>query len=90
MKSFINKILASLSTTETGYSARKLSALWIIILITIVHAWWLGYALKNEKFELIIEILFLDFGFVAAALGMTTYESITKMKNKSPDEPKES
>lgn len=81
----LKKILASFSIDGVRLSARKLSAFWVIVLITFVHILWLGYAFKNEKFELIPEILFIDFGFVAAALGMTTYENIKKMKDESKE-----
>lgn len=78
MKNIIAKIISSLDNHSKGFSARKLSALVVIILVVIAHIKWIYKA----DFTLLTEVLMLDYGFVSVCLGMTTYESI---KNKSND-----
>lgn len=76
MKDFINNIVASLDNHTKGFSARKLSALAVMICIVVSHIkWW-----SLGDLSMLGEILIVDYGFIALCLGMTTYEAI---KNKS-------
>jgi hypothetical protein len=80
MKKIFNKIIAGLDThTTDGFSARKMSAFAIIILVIIAHIKWF----KSDHWEYLGEVLMLDFGFICVCLGMTTYENI---KTKQPNE----
>ena len=81
MKEFINKLIGALDTHTKGFSARKLSAFVVIVLIVITHVKWF----KSDHWEHLDAVLALDFGFISVCLGMTTYESI---KTK-PNEPKQ-
>jgi len=83
MKTLINKILSALDThTKDGFSARKLSAFVIIIMVIICHVKWFN----SDHWEFLGEVLMLDFGFISVCLGMTTYENI---KKNEPTEPKQ-
>lgn len=79
MKDFINKILSALDTHSQGFSARKLSAFIIIIMVIVSHVKWFA----SDKWEYLGEVLALDFGFISVCLGLTTYQAI-----KEKSEPK--
>ncbi len=78
MKDFINKLISSLDVHTKGFSARKLTAFGVMICVIAAHIKWLSLA----DFSLLGEILLIDYTFVAALLGMTTYQSI---KTNSPN-----
>lgn len=79
MKDFIKKIVASLdTTTKDGFSARKLSAFMVMICVLAAHIAWLKKAFLENDFNLLSEVLLIDYGFISVCLGMTTYESIKK------------
>lgn len=84
MKEFFNKIIGALDTHSKGFSARKLSAFVVIVLIIVTHVKWF----KSDHWEHLDAVLALDFGFISVCLGMTTYESVKKQtsetENKSP------
>jgi len=75
----IGNILNSLNNTKNGFSARKLSALVVIMLVVIAHVKWIYKA----DFALLTEVLMLDYGFISVCLGMTTYEAIKSKQNDS-------
>lgn len=87
MKKIFNEILGSLKTDTNNYSARKLAAFTIIILIIICHTRWIKSEFKsNGDFALLPEILIIDFSFISIALGLTTVEQIIKLKNGGGDD----
>lgn len=79
MKEFIHNITNSLSTSDGGYSARKLTSLTIIICVVATHVKWI--ALGN--FTQLEMVLTIDYAFVAGLLGMTTYQAIKKSNNEN-------
>jgi hypothetical protein len=74
IKEILNNLLDSFKTNSGGYSARKISAFVIIVMVVSLHIKWF----QSDKWEYVGEILALDFAFVSVALGMTTYEAIKK------------
>lgn len=79
MKQLLNKLLGSLDVhTKDSFSARKLTAFGVMICVIAAHIKWLSLA----DFSLLGEILMIDYAFVAALLGMTTYQNI---KTNSPN-----
>jgi hypothetical protein len=77
MKTFINKLISSLDTHTKGFSARKLTAFIIVACCVAAHIKWLSMG----DLTMLGEILIIDYSFVAACLGMTTFEAIkTKQK----------
>lgn len=86
MKNIIYWIKGSFEI-DGGASARKLSAFTVILLIVIAHIKWFKNSLIANDFSLLPEVLAIDFGYIAAALGMKTYESVQKMKNENKTPP---
>lgn len=86
MKQIFNKIISALDThTKDGFSARKLSAFVIIILVIVAHVKWF----KSDHWEYLEGVLALDFGFISVCLGMTTIEAIQNKKiDANTNEPK--
>lgn len=73
MKDFINKIIGSLDVyTKNSFSSRKLTAFTIIACVVAAHIKWLCMG----DFSLIGEVFIIDYGFVAALFGMTTYSGL--------------
>jgi len=76
MKEIVRKLIGSLDThTKNVFSARKLSAFVVVLLIIITHVKWF----KSDHWEYLEGVIALDYGFISLCLGMTTYEAI---KNK--------
>ncbi len=77
MKKILFYIFTALDThTKGGASARKLSAFMIMLCIIATHIKWITLG----DFNNLEMVLTIDFAFIAGALGMTTYETITKMR----------
>jgi hypothetical protein len=73
MKEILNKVIGSLDNSDNGsFSSRKLSALIIIVLVIISHVKWF----KSDKWEYLAEVLLLDYTFILACLGLTTWQNV--------------
>jgi len=85
---FFEYIKSAFDTHSKGASARKLSAFWVVMLITLLHLSYFRYQyLKDGDYSLLIEILIIDYCFVALALGLTTIETLVKLKNGGANPP---
>lgn len=81
LKQIWDGIMGSLDTSDKPFSSRKLTAYAVSICIIAAHIKWLTLGdLSNLEM-----VLTIDYGFIAALFGMTTYSSI-KMKENKPDE----
>jgi len=79
MKDLFNKLIGALDThSKNVFSARKLSAFVVVILIVVIHVKWF----KSDHWEYLEGVLALDFGFISLCLGMTTYEAIKTQSNE--------
>lgn len=86
MNDFLKNIISSLDTHSVGFSARKLSAIAVMVFGVIAsHSAWLVYAIMNKDFALLPSILPIDYGFIAICLGLTTYEKVNKQNNDTTD-----
>ena len=65
---------------NSGFSARKISVLVIMIMVILIHISWLKHAFLREDYKYIIEILSIDSLFVLLLLGIVTLEQINKLK----------
>ena len=74
---------------NTGFSARKISVLVIMVCIIFIHLSWLKHAFLREDYEYIIEILSIDSLFVLLLLGIVTIEQISKLKGNRTTEIKQ-
>jgi nitrogen fixation/metabolism regulation signal transduction histidine kinase len=68
---------------NTGFSARKISVLVVMICIILIHLSWLKHAFLREDYKYMIQILCIDSLFVLLLLGIVTLEQISKLKNVS-------
>ncbi len=74
-------VIGSLDNKKnTGFSARKITVLVVMVCIILIHLSWLKHAFLREDYEYIIEILTIDSLFVLLLLGIVTIEQITKLK----------
>jgi len=91
MKEIMNNILKSFNTKREGYSSRKLTAFVIVLMVIITHIKWLTLG-NLVQLEMVLSI---DYAFIAALFGMTTYHSLKTnggkddKKEETPDEPSE-
>ena len=77
MKELFTKILGSLDNSDNGaFSARKLSALVVIIMVVILHVKWF----RSSQWQYLAEVLFLDYSFILVCLGLATWQQITNKK----------
>lgn len=84
LNDFKNNLSGSFKFDKGGYSARKLTSATIILMVVIAHSIWLKHCFVHEDFNLLSEILIIDYGFVAALLGMTTYsQNVLNKQNKN-------
>ncbi len=65
---------------NSGFSARKISVLVIMVMVILIHISWLKHAFLREDYKYIIEILSIDSLFVLLLLGIVTIEQINKLK----------
>jgi len=72
MKQFIQKLIDSLENNTKGFSGRKLTAFAIVLCVVVAHVKWLSLG----DFTLMSEIFLIDYGFIAALFGMTTYQNL--------------
>lgn len=79
MKNLFNNLFASLNNQEGGFSARKLTAFSLMILIAYIHYKYVD--LSNA-----IEAILIDLAGVLLLLGIITFEQILKFKNGDKSE----
>lgn len=81
IKDIYEGLIGSLDNKKnSGFSARKISVLVIMIMVILIHISWLKHAFLREDYEYIIEILSIDSLFVLLLLGIVTLEQINKLK----------
>lgn len=83
MKTLFDNILKSFNGHAEGFSARKLTAFIIIVCVVATHIKWLTLG-NLSQMEMVLTI---DYGFIAALFGMTTYSSIKLKDDKTVDKP---
>lgn len=72
MKEVINNLLNSFSDSKTGYSSKRLSAFILMVCVTAIHIKWIAKA----DFSQIEMVLSIDYAFIAALFGLSTYQKI--------------
>lgn len=73
MKDVIANVLKSFNGNNLdGYSSRKLTAFIIVVVVIITHIKWLTLGNLSQ----LETVLTIDYTFIAALFGMTTYQSI--------------
>lgn len=78
IKEILENILGSFKTDKQGFSARKLAAFTVIVLVIITHVKWF----RSDRWEYLGEVLGFDFLFILTCLGLATWQSV-KESNKT-------
>ena len=68
----MKNIIDSFKMGNAGFSSRKLTAFAVITCIVAAHIKWLSLGDLSQ----LGEVLIIDYGFVAALFGMTTYSGL--------------
>jgi hypothetical protein len=76
MKQILQKLIDSFDTTTKGFSSRKLTAFIIVSCVIAAHVKWLSIGDLTQLGEVFI----IDYTFIAALFGMTTYSGIKSRK----------
>ena len=76
MKEILDNIFKSFKNGKQGFSSRKLTAFIIIVLAIIIHIKWLTLG-NLSQLEMVLTI---DYSFIAALFGLTTYSSLNNNK----------
>lgn len=79
MKEFVNKLIASLDTVTPGFSGRKLTALYSVIMA--------AYVTHKLPPTALLYALYAWQSLALLCLGIITAEQIIKIKNGNKDEP---
>ena len=82
MKKIFENLLNSLNNQDSGFSARKLTAFALMVLIAYVHYKYVD--LSNA-----IEAILIDLGGVLLLLGIVTFEQIIRFREGGSNTPKE-
>jgi len=78
---FINKLMKSFGVHDDGFSARKMTAFIVVLLIVYTHYKWLKSCYSNNDFGLLPQVLMIDFTALLTLLGLTTWEKIKTMQS---------
>lgn len=78
MKQIIQKLIDSFDTTTKGFSSRKLTAFIIVSCVIAAHVKWLSLGDLTQLGEIFI----IDYTFIAALFGMTTYQNLKGKTDK--------
>ena len=90
IKEILKNVIGSLNNKKnSGFSARKLTAVIIVFCIILIHISWLKHAFLREDYKFIVEILSIDSLFVLLLLGILTIEQVAKLKNSNKNEIKD-
>lgn len=78
MKNILDDFLNSFKSNKDGFSLRKITSFMLVILVIIVHAKWLMLG-NLTQLEMVLTI---DYTFIAALFGMTTWSGIKNSTNE--------
>ena len=84
--SFWQKLVRSADNiTKNAFSARKLTALVIMVAVIVGHVFYYKHCYTKEDFSIYTYVLIIDYCAVAFFLGIVTAEQIIKLKNGKED-----
>lgn len=79
----LDKFIGSLDNIKNkGFSGRKLTAFALVVVVIAMHIKWMALGDLKEMES----ILIIDYTFISALFGMTTYQSMKEKKGDSKDE----
>ncbi len=79
MKEIYQKFIDSFDTTPKGFSGRKMTAFILTGVVIAIHVKWLALG-DLSQIEMVLSI---DYAFIAALFGMTTYQTMKSTPSKS-------
>jgi len=82
MKQILQKLIDSFDITKKGFSSRKLTAFIIVSCVITAHVKWLSIGDLTQLGEVFI----IDYTFIAALFGMTTYSGIKSSKEDTTNQ----
>lgn len=85
MIQFLKDLMDSFKTNKGGFSSRKLTAFVIVTLVVAIHIKWLTLGNLSQ----LETVLTIDYAFISALFGMTTFQTLKGMgKVDSKETPK--
>jgi hypothetical protein len=78
MKKILSDLIDSFRMNEVGFSSRKLTAFVIVILVMVIHIKWI----MAGNFSDIEMVLTIDYAFISALFGMTTFQNVKSSKKE--------
>lgn len=78
MKKILSDLIDSFRMNEVGFSSRKLTAFVILILVMVIHIKWI----MAGNFSDIEMVLTIDYAFISALFGMTTFQNVKYSKKE--------
>ena len=84
MRKFFEKIERSFDNSDLGYSARKLTAFTLVVMIVTLHVVYI----QNFNIEYLAEVLIIDLCGVAFFLGLITVAQIIQLRGGKNEEAK--
>ena len=79
MRKILSGLFDSFKMKEIGFSSRKLTAFVIVVLVIVIHIKWILIGNLSE----IEMVLTIDYAFISALFGMTTFENVKTIKKDS-------
>ena len=81
MKKILTNLLNSFNTKKEGYSSRKLTAFVIVVMVIVAHIKWITLGNLSQ----LDIVLMVDYSFIAALFGMTTYQALKSNEKDNID-----
>lgn len=86
MTKFLHYIQSAFDTHSKGASAKKLSAFVVMLCVTVAHIAWIKKCFLENDFSLLTTVLPIDYAFVLALYGITSYDKkLKKDENIKPN-----
>lgn len=57
-------------------SAPKITSFWFVVLVTIVHIWWLHKAMTTGNFDQMGELMYTDCATIITLQGLKVWERV--------------
>ena len=85
INNFITYIQGAFDTHSKSASARKLSAFWMVMLVSVLEVTYVIRTINNGgELSYITHMIDADLLFIGSLLGMTTVEKFKKGKDENP------
>jgi hypothetical protein len=86
---FVENLFNILNNKKIGYSAKKVTAIVILVCVVIMHVCYCKFALANADFSLFATILGVDFATILTLFGINEYNKVQINKSQKTDKDNE-